>query len=99
MRVTHEVNLLDGVPEGEGHLLQGRYRVYWTRLSGSNLKSYGVVDIHNQGNGLPLKDFVVLDVQQSAGRRHAERVATSANLVDATATALGLRIQVQAVAP
>jgi hypothetical protein len=99
MRVTHEVNLLDGVCEEDAHLLQGRYRVYWTRLPGCAMKSFGVVDLNNQGNGLPLQDFVVLDAQQSDGRRHAARVATSANNLDATAGLLGLRIQVQAVAP
>lgn len=97
MRVTHEVNLLDGVPEGEQHLLQGRYRVYWTRLPGCAMKSFGVVD----ANGVmgPLGDAIVLDAQQSDGRRHAVRVATSANILDATATALNLRVQVQGIAP
>jgi hypothetical protein len=93
MRVTHPVNLLDGVPEQDAHLLRGRYRVYWTRLPECNLKSFGVVDINNQGNGLPLEDFVVLDAAQSDGRAHCARVALAANALDATATALGFHIE------
>lgn len=99
MRVAHEVNLLDGVREEEAHLLRGRYRVYWTRLPGCNLKSFGVVDTVAQGRGFPLQDRVILDAQQSDGRAHCVRVAQAANALDDTATALGLRVQVHAVAP
>jgi hypothetical protein len=97
MRVPHEVNLLDGVPQEDRHLLEGRYRVYWTRLPGCNLKSFGVVDTIVQGRGLPLQDFVVLDAQQSDGRAHAARVAASANALHTTATLLGLKITAQGV--
>jgi len=98
MRVPHEVNLLDGVREEDRHLLEGRYRVYWTRLPGCNLKSFGVVDVIVQGRGLPLQDFVVLDAQQSDGRAHAARVAASANALHATAELLGLKIVAQGLA-
>lgn len=93
MRVTHEVNLLDNDPVPPPEV--GRYRVYWTRLPGCAMKSFGVVDtVKADGTGYG----VLLDAQQSDGRRHAVRVATSANVLDATATALGLQVQVQAVA-
>lgn len=94
MRVTHQVNLLDSVREEERGLLEGRYRVYWTRLTGFSVKSFGVVDIvcaDGQGYG------VVLDAQQSNGRNHAIRVAAAANNLHATAELLGLSIVVQDV--
>lgn len=97
MRVPHEVNLLDGVPEGEQHLLQGRYRVYWTRLPGANLKSFGVVDTVGHARGLPLQDFVVLDAAQSDGRAHCVRVAHAANALHASATAMGFRLHADAL--
>lgn len=93
MRVTHEVHLLDGVGPADSFLLEGRYRVYWTHLPGSSLKSFGVVDISRQGSGLPLKDFALLDAAQSDGRAHCVRVATAANALDATATALGFHLE------
>lgn len=96
MRVTHEVNLLDGVREEDRDLTNGRYRVYWTRLPVSSLKSFGVVDTH--GVMGPLGDAVVLDAQQSDGRAHCARVARAANTLDATAELLGLRVQVQSIA-
>lgn len=97
MRVPHEVNLLNSAPEEGRHLLEARYRVYWTRLPGCNLKSFGVVDTIVQGRGLPLQDFVVLDAAQSDGRNHAARVAASANALAATAELLGLKITAQGV--
>lgn len=97
MRVTHEVNLLDGVREEERHLLEGRYRVYWTRLPGCNLKSFGVVDTIVQGRGFPLQDYVVLDAQASDGRAHAVRVAASANALHTTAQLLDLKITTHGV--
>lgn len=99
MRVTHQVNLLDGVGEADRHLLEGRYRVYWTRLPGCNLKSFGVVDTAGEFGPLGFTRSVVLDAEQSDGRAHAVRVATAANNLHATAELLGLRVQVQAVAP
>jgi len=94
MRVPHEVNLLNGVCDEERGLLEGRYRVYWTRLPGCNLKSFGVVDaVCADGLGYG----VVLDAQQSDGRAHAVRVALAANTVDSTAKLLGLSVQVQGV--
>jgi len=97
MRVTHQVNLLDGVPEQDRHLLQGRYRVYWTRLPGCNLKSFGVTDTNGEFGPLGFTRSVVLDAQQSDGRAHAVRVALGANALEDTATLLGLAIEVQGV--
>lgn len=103
MRVAHEINLLDGVCDEERGLQQGRYRVYWTRLPGSSLKSFGVVEsfgvVDTNGHMGPLGDAVVLDAQQSNGRAHAVQVADKANNLHAAAELLGLRVQVQAVAP
>lgn len=98
MRVPHEVNLLDGVCDEERGLLRGRYQVYWTRLPGCNLKSFGVVDTIVHARGLPLQDFVLLDAQQSDGRAHCVRVAEAANALHATATALGFRMHSDALA-
>jgi hypothetical protein len=97
MRVTHPVNLLDGVRDAEAHLLRGRYRVYWTRFPGCNLKSFGVVDTQREMG--PLGDAVVLDAAQSDGRAHCARVVRAANTLNDTAELLGLRVQVQSVAP
>jgi len=93
MRVTHKINLLDSMSLGDADLPNARYRVYWTRLPGSNLKSFGVVD--TQGEMGPLGDAIVLDAEQSDGRAHAARVALGANALDDTATLLGLAIAVQ----
>lgn len=98
MRVLHEVNLLDGVSDADRHLLEGRYRVYWTRLPGSALKSFGVVDTIGHARGLPLKDFVVLDAHQSDGRAHCARIAWSANTLANTAELLGFRLHADALA-
>jgi len=95
MRVPHNVELVDGRPDGPEP--PTRYRVYWTNLPGSALKSFGVVDTIGHERGLPLQDFVVLDAQQSDGRRHAQRVADAANTLHATATLLGLKITAQGV--
>src|SRR5688500_19045449 len=97
MRVTHQVNLLNGVPEREQHLLQGRYRVYWTRLPGCDLSSFGVVAPTDAAHGLPREDFVLLDAAQSDGRAHSARVAHAANTLNDIAELLGLRVQVQGV--
>lgn len=99
MRVPHEVNLLDGVRDEDAYLLRGRYRVYWTRLPGSNLKSFGVVDTLPSRRGFPLEDDVLLDAQQSDGRAHAIRVALGANALDDTAELLGLAVKVHGVKP
>lgn len=98
MRVPHEVNLLDGVCDEERGLLQGRYRVYWTRLPGCSFKSFGVVDTIAMERGLPLQDRVLLDAQQSDGRAHCVRIAEAANALNATATALGFRLFADALA-
>jgi hypothetical protein len=95
MRVPHEVTLLDNDPTPAPSA--GRYRVYWTRLPGCNLKSFGVVDTIVEARGLPLQDFVLLDAQQSDGRAHCVRVAEAANALEATANALGLKITAQGV--
>lgn len=97
MRVPHEVHLLDGVREEDAHLLRGRYRVYWTRLPGCNLKSFGVVDTAQGFGASTLAQSVVLDAQHSDGRNHAARVALGANALDDTAKLLGLAIAVQGV--
>jgi hypothetical protein len=97
MRVTHEVNLLDSMSLGDGDLSSARYRVYWTRLPESNLKSFGVVDIEREMG--PLGDAIVLDAAQSDGRAHCARVALAANALDDTAKLLGLAITVQGVKP
>lgn len=91
MRVTHEINLLNSAPEGQQHLLQGRYRVYWTRLPGNNLKSFGVVDA--TGVLGPLGNAVLLDAEQSDGLARCVRVAMAANALHATATALGFQLE------
>lgn len=100
MRVPHEVNLLDGHREEDVASLgvSSRYRVYWTRLPGSNLKFFGVVDTVGHARGRPLEDFVLLDAQQSDGRAHCVRVATAANTLETTAQLLGLRFHADALA-
>lgn len=97
MRVTHPVNLNDGVSEATADLRHGRYRVYWTRLPGCNLKSFGVVD--TAGEMGPLGDAIVLDAEHSDGRAHCVQVARAANALENTANLLGLRIQVQGTRP
>lgn len=97
MRVPHEVNLLDSMSLGDDDLPSARYRVYWTRLPGNNLKSFGVVDTLPSRRGFPLEDDVVLDAQHSESRAHAARVALGANALDDTAKLLGLAIAVRGV--
>lgn len=79
---SHQINIMPATRPD--HL--DRFRVYWAVLPGSSWKSFGVVDTRT--------DSVVLDAALSDGRAHAAQVANNANVVHATASALGFLVDV-----